>query len=78
MPFFYDAASQIVTQAALVISGFVAEYHAGQFAGECNIIGELEDLLEQYGDFKADGFCDLDACQAWLRKVADFLPMLWD
>lgn len=75
---FYDAASQIVQQTAIVLAGYVAEYHAGSFHCVHEEIGEVEDLLDRYKKLKADGFSELLDCQAWLRRVADLLPRLWD
>ena len=75
---FYEAAAMIVQEVARILSGYVEEYHKGEFQCEHDEIGEIEDLIDRVHRFEENQFADLKACQEWLRRVADFLPQLWD
>ena len=75
---FYEAGVAVLQQAVVPLRMHVNAYHAGKFFGIHEEIGEIEDLISQYERLEREGFMELDECAAWLHKVADMLPNLWD
>jgi len=75
---FHDACSQIIKQVAIILTGYVAEFDAGNFSCQHEEMDTVRKLLAEYDNIARQGFAGGGLMRSWLRDVAELLPSLWD
>ena len=80
-PKYHDAGSAICRATGEILKTFLVDIVDGRMRNDqhsAELVEALRGLRDEFDVLDSDAFFDWPRAQAWLRRVADLLPELWD